>query len=358
MSVNFQELRGQLTDDMIESILSQYNVDPVAETPDSIIFPTCCHNLTGGSPKLYYYKNSKLFHCFTECNSTFDIFTLLQKMHALRGEDISIFDAIKLCDLDILNSKNLSLDEVIQDNIKYLQILNNVQLTNNKDGFRIYDKKSLRRFNFDYVGLTPWMNEGISVDALQKFNIKYDNYRDAIVIPNFDYDGNLIGIRERFLKEKDILKGKYRPMYDSGILYNHPTGRTFYGIYENHAAVERKHLAIIVEAEKSVLQYGTIYGLDNNVALATLGQNITFDHIKTLLKMKVHNVILAYDTDYEDYEQLAEVRRKYREKAKLLAPYFNVSIIIDNDFILPYKSSPTDGGKEIFEKLLAEREII
>ena len=358
MSVNFQELREQLTDDMIKSILSQYNVDPVAETPDSIIFPTCCHNLTGGSPKLYYYKNSKLFHCFTECNSTFDIFTLLQKMHALRGEDISIFDAIKLCDLDILNSKNLSLDEVIQDNIKYLQILNNVQLTNNKDGFRIYDKKSLRRFNFDYVGLTPWMNEGISVDALQKFNIKYDNYRDAIVIPNFDYDGNLIGIRERFLKEKDILKGKYRPMYDSGILYNHPTGMTFYGIYENHAAVERKHLAIIVEAEKSVLQYGTIYGLDNNVALATLGQNITFDHIKTLLKMKVHNVILAYDTDYEDYEQLAEVRRKYREKAKLLAPYFNVSIIIDNDFILPYKSSPTDGGKEIFEKLLAEREII
>ena len=74
--------------------------------------------------------------------------------------------------------------------------------------------------------------------------------------------------------------------------------------------------------------------------------------------MKVHNVILAYDTDYEDYEQLAEVRKKYREKAKLLAPYFNVSIIIDNDFILPYKSSPTDGGKEIFEKLLAEREII
>ena len=46
------------------------------------------------------------------------------------------------------------------------------------------------------------------------------------------------------------------------------------------------------------------------------------------------------------------------DKAKILAPYFNVSILMDYDFALPYKSSPIDGGKEEFEKILRNRRII
>ena len=110
--------------------------------------------------------------------------------------------------------------------------------------------------------------------------------------------------------------------------------------------------------EKSVLLYGTIYGNEQNIALATLGQNITKDNIQYLLKMGVRTVILAYDTDYEDYDQLLAVEKKYAAKAKILEPYFNVSYLMDDDFDLPYKSSPIDGGKEIFEKLLKNRRII
>ena len=117
-------------------------------------------------------------------------------------------------------------------------------------------------------------------------------------------------------------------------------------------------MAIIYEGEKSVLKHCSIYGAQNNVALATLGQNITRDHIQYLLKMEVRYVILAYDSDYEDNAQLKEVEQRYVEKAKLLAPYFNVSILMDYDFDLPYKSSPIDGGKEIFEKILSNRRII
>ena len=74
--------------------------------------------------------------------------------------------------------------------------------------------------------------------------------------------------------------------------------------------------------------------------------------------MNVSYVILAYDTDYEDYEQLREVEQKYIDKANILAPYFNVSILMDYDFALEYKSSPIDGGKDIFEKILKDRRII
>ena len=74
--------------------------------------------------------------------------------------------------------------------------------------------------------------------------------------------------------------------------------------------------------------------------------------------MKVSNVILAYDSDYEDYTQLREVEKKYKEKAKILSPFFNVSILMDYDFELPYKSSPIDKGKDIFEKILKNRRIV
>lgn len=357
--MDFRELREQLTDEMLKSILIQFNVEPVFENSETIIFPTCCHNLDGGSPKLYYYKNSRLFHCYTECGETFDIFTLLQKMYALRGEDITLIDAVKICSLDAQGIKPEDRGYSCVEDIKYMQGLNNVYLPDVENmGFTTYDKKILRKFSFDYIGLMSWIKEGIGIEALQRFNIKYDDYRDAIVIPNFDYDGNLIGIRERFLREQDVAKGKYRPLFDNGVWYNHPTGRTFYGIHENRAAIEKKKICVIFEGEKSVLHYGTIYGVENNIALATLGQNITRDHIQYLLKMGVRNVILAYDTDYEDYNELKTIERKYIDKAKILAPYFNVSILMDYDFALPYKSSPIDGGKEEFEKILRNRRII
>lgn len=353
--MDFKELREQLTDEMIKDVLGQFNVEPVKEDEFSITFPTCCHNLEGGSPKLVYYKNSKLFHCYTECAASFDIFTLLQKMYRLRGKEISLREAVELCDLDATGVSD-EINQSVHNEIRYMQTLNDYYIPDVENlDFKTYDKTILNKFSFDYLGLMPWMREGIGIEALQKFNIKFDDYRQAIVIPNFDYNGNLIGIRERYFRDEDIKKGKYRPLYDNEVLYNHPTGRTFYGIYENHENIERKHMAIIFEGEKSVLLYSTIYGNQNNIALATLGQNITKDHIQYLLKMKVNYVILAYDTDYEDYNQLKEVEKKYIEKAKILSPYFNVGVLMDYDFALPFKSSPIEGGKEIFEKMLKDR---
>ena len=357
--MNFKDLREELTDESIKNILSQFNVEPVYEDESSITFPTCCHNLEGGSPKLVYYKNTKLFHCYTECSTSFDIFTLLQKMYLLRGKEITLKQAIAICDLDSshLTVENESLS--CNDDIRHMQKLNNTYTYKVEDiNFKVYDKKVLKQYTFDYHGLMPWIEEGIGIEALQRFNIKYDIMNNAIVIPNFDYNGSLIGIRARYFNEEDIKKGKYRPIYNNGVLYSHPTGRTFYGIFENHKNIERKHTCVIFEGEKSVLLYNTIYGNENGIALATLGQNITKDHIQYLLKMKVKNVILAYDTDYEDYNQLMEVEQKYLAKAKILEPYFNISYLIDYDFDLPYKSSPIDGGKEIFEKLLKNRRIV
>lgn len=355
--LTFQELREQLTDEAIKDILIQYDVEAVEEDEDVIKFPTCCHNISGGSTKLYYYKNSHLFTCYTECACSFDIFDLLIRMHKLRGETITLRQAVELCSLDasMLGGEN-GVQYDISNDLKFLKICNHTSLADSSNiQFKTYDKSILRKFSFDYLGLQPWMQEGISMESLQRFNIKYDSYRNCIIIPNFDVNGDLIGIRGRFFKSEDVAKGKYRPIYDNGTFYSYPTGKSFYGIYENHKNIERKKICIIFEGEKSVLLFNSIYGTDNNISLATLGQNITRDQISYLRKMKVRDVILAYDTDYEDREQMQKKKEKYIEKAKIFTPYFNVSILMDYHFLLPYKSSPIDGGREIFEKILSEQ---
>ena len=278
-------------------------------------------------------------------------------MYKLRGQDITLREAVSVCDLNVDEPLNVEAHDNSAEDIRYMQTLNHRNLMTPLT-FKTYDAKVLNNYSFDYIGLMPWIQEGISIEALQKFNIRYDKKHDAIIIPNFNYSGDLIGLRARFFREEDVAKGKYRPVYDNGILYNHPTGVTFYGIYENKEAISRKHMAVIFEGEKSCLKYCSIYGANNNIALATLGQNITRNHIQALLMLKVSDVILAYDTDYEDYKQLAVVEQKYIEKAKILAPYFNVSILMDYDFLLPYKSSPIDGGRDNFEKILKNRRII
>ena len=72
---NLNDIKEQLTTEEVKSILAEYEVYPYGEDEEKIVFPTCCHNLVGGSPKLIYYKNTKLFHCYTECAESFDIFT-------------------------------------------------------------------------------------------------------------------------------------------------------------------------------------------------------------------------------------------------------------------------------------------
>ena len=344
-----RELRDELNDEQIKNILGQFNVEPHFETEEAIIFPTCCHNLEGGSPKLYYYKNTKLFKCYTQCNDIFDIFTLLIKMYKLRGKDITIRQAVEVCELD--NQQDVDYDYSSLDDLKYLQELNNTVSIGTIAPLKIYDKKIMNRYVFSLGGVAQWIDEGIPVEQLQKFNIKYDPLQNCIVIPNYDIDGNLVGVRGRFL-EPDA-KAKYAPLWYNKVCLSHPTGRNFYGIYENKDAIMKKKTVVIFEGEKSVMKYGAYY--KDNIALATLGKTVTKSHILLLQQLGVKRVVLAYDADYESEAQFLEKREEYIKIAKILTPYFNVSILLDYDMRLNYKDSPIDQGKDYFEKLIKER---
>ena len=71
-----EEIKNSLSIDQVADLLMTLGADPVTKG-ELIICRTICHG--GDSHKLYYYENTHLFRCYTECSDTFDIFELIVK---------------------------------------------------------------------------------------------------------------------------------------------------------------------------------------------------------------------------------------------------------------------------------------
>lgn len=348
-TINFQELRERISPDQIKHILGEYGVKPFYETGAYIIFPTCCHNLEGGSNKLYYYKNTRLFKCYTQCDDMFDIFELLQKMGRLRNMEYNIFDVISKCGLSLDTA--ISEADTIDLDIGFLYDLLNSRELKYENPLR--DPAILNRYIFDKVPLQLWAKEGISFDTMQKYSILFDPIDECIVIPNYDENGKLVAVRGRFTSEDAEVK--YKPLVMGGEVLSCPSSSILYGLNITKEAIRRNGIAFIFEGEKSVLKMDTIYG-DRNCAIATLGKTISNQQIEMLMQLGVREVVLCYDADYYDYPTMVEKRMEYIKLASVLKPYFNVCILMDlNCKLLQYKDSPIDQGKEIFERLLKNR---
>lgn len=352
---SFRELREQLEPEKIIEILKDYDVTPHYVGAKYIIFPTCCHNLTGGSPKLYYYKNTHMFKCFTDCNALFDIFDLIIKMEELRGRRIGKVQAIKKTGLKI-NSKDEDelADEAILNDISKLYELNYTEICdiNNLDLEPIDPSFLDNRFTFDIEALKTWRNEGISLNTMLYYKITYDPIDNCIIVPQFDADGHVVGVRGRYLDEG--VEAKYKPIVYNGKLLSHPKNKTLYGFSHNKEAIHMTKTCILFEGEKSVLKADTIYD-GKNIAVAVCGQTISREQIQLLLSIGVSNVILAFDADYRTDKEINEKFAAYKKIASPLKTYFNVSIIIDAKQRLGYKDSPIDKGVEIFNELMRER---
>ena len=87
----------------------------------------------------------------------------------------------------------------------------------------IFDISKVKNSDYYDVKIKPWLDEGISQQALDNAEIGYYPGDAQITIPHFDKNGRFIGLRGRTLvKEEAELYGKYRPMKVNGQMYNHP----------------------------------------------------------------------------------------------------------------------------------------
>ena len=73
------EIKDSLSIENIFELLTDFGGEPEYSN-FGILCSTICHNPPGeGSRKLYYYSNSNLLRCDTDCDRYFDIFELVIK---------------------------------------------------------------------------------------------------------------------------------------------------------------------------------------------------------------------------------------------------------------------------------------
>lgn len=351
MKINLQELREKLTKDQIIDLVLKLGADKYEERDNYIIFPTICHNPrdSEASMKLYYYKESYMFHCYTECGENFDIFDLIKRVKEINHEKYDFYETVyAIADLVEYNIFSITTQENYISNIDSYKKTEEINLNE-------YDSGVMNVFRKYYT--VEWLDEGISKKAMDKFNIMYYDYRNKIVIPHYDIDGKLIGIRGRALDPQEAeLYGKYTPLKVENTLYRHPLSFNLYGLYENKENIKTYKTAIIFEGEKSVLKYEDMY--DCNIAVASCGSNLNYRQIELLVKdCEVNDIIIAYDKEFKSFasKEGIDYYNKLRKICSKYSNYCNFYFLFDYDNLLELKDSPIDKGKKVFETLMKNK---
>ena len=362
MAYDKLEVKKSLSLDNIFELLTEWGGDP-EYTEFGLLSATICHNEPGeGSRKLYYYTNSSLFQCYTGCGS-FDIFELAIKVFQIQNDiEMDLNDAVRYIAVKFgITSMSGPEEEVYKtEDWKILKTYDRIQEIELKDyhvELKEYNNDILSNLNYN-IEITPWLNEDITQEVLDKAKIGYFPGGDQITIPHFDSNDRFIGLRGRTMCDEEAETfGKYRPIKCNQQLYNHPLGMNLYGYNWNKNTIKIMRKAIIFESEKSVLKYASYFGWDNNISTACCGSHISNYQIQLLLDLNVDEIIIAMDRQFKELgddewkhltDNLTKIFNRYKN-------YTTISFIFDKEMITGYKSSPIDEGKEKFLKLFKER---
>ena len=364
---NLEEIKEQLTIGQVTELVAELHGEPI-QKGNVLICKTICHHsvneLDEAGHKLYYYDNTHLFRCYTGCaEPTFDIFELVRKVKERElGQEYTLPAAVKYVADYFGYSPNdrHSFDQLtIKDDLVYLSNLNRIKdisLQTQTVELKTYDGSFLK--NLPRPVIQPWVEDNITKETMDYFDICYDPRNCGVVIPHYDINGGLIGVRERTLIQEVAKKyGKYMPMKIGKQMYNHPLSFSLYGIYQNQDNIRRARKAIVLEGEKSVLQLDNILGRENNIGVACCGSSFITYQAWLLIGLGVEEIIVGLDRQFKELndkehqklvKNLKNIHYKYGK-------YVRISYLFDKEMITPYKSSPTDCGSEIFFNLYKNR---
>ena len=345
--IDYQSVIEGLNTDKIIELMVTLGVEDYEVKSGYVVFQTICHNedATEASMKLYYYENSHMFMCYTECGPM-TIFQFLKKYYETREIEYDWYTDIYQVILDCSNFSTI-------DNFKDKKYKSRKDLYVYKDipQLETYPNGVLECFVKFYP--PEWLHDGISKKTMDKFNICYSPIQNKIIIPHYNVDGNLVGIRGRALNEWEVENvGKYMPVQIESKWYSHPLGLNLYGLNLNKENIKKSRICFIFEAEKSVMQCDG-FQMDN-CAVAVCGSQLNKWQIKTLIKTcHPQEIVICFDKEEQPpsdwyFNKLYKLCNKYKN-------YADFSFIYDRENLLDMKDSPSDKGEEIFKELLSKR---
>lgn len=344
--IDYQSIINELDDEKVKNMLEKLNI-PYQDKGSYLLLPTCCHHSLDEetSWKLYYYKNTHIFHCFTEDGSQ-SIFTFLKNFYTAQNIVYDwyadIYEVVRGC--SHFDSEKAAINTYRSVRDRYMPQKDRRELP-------AYPEGILNIFTKYYP--IEWLKDGISKAAMDKYNIRFSPIQNKIIIPHYDAAGRLIGIRGRALNQWEIENvGKYMPVQIEGKWYSHPLSLNLYGLNFNKENIKNTGIAYLVEAEKSVLQIES-FNIPN-CAVAVCGSKLN-KYALDILVRECHprEIVICFDQEEEpgkqDYfDKLYNLCCKYKV-------YSNFSFIYDKEKLLRLKESPSDRGEEVFLKLLEKR---
>ena len=345
--IDYKGIIEQLDTQKIIQLMERLGVENYVEKPGYVIFPTICHNPdpNEASMKLYYYENSHLFTCYTECGNM-GIFQFMKHYYDCRGIVYDWYQDIYKVILDCSNYQQF--DGFAP--ARYKPIRENYTAASLQK-LPTYPNGVIDCFTKFYP--SEWLKDGITTESMDKFNIRYSIPQNKIIIPHYNPDGELVGIRGRALNEWEVENvGKYMPVQIEGKWYSHPLSLNLYGLSETKQNIERIGTCFLFEGEKSVLQFDSFDF--PNCSAAVCGSQFN-KHALKLLMQTAHprEVVICFDKEEkpgsdEYFYKLYNIGKKY-------STYCDFSFIYDKSNLLELKESPVDRGADTFWKLYKQR---
>ena len=202
----------------------------------------------------------------------------------------------------------------------------------------IHPEGCLEKYEKREDKLQVWIDEGISKESIDKFQVYYDSFSNRLVYPIRNLEGKIVNIGGRTLdpqwKEKGLRKYTYFSSWGEM--------NVIYGLYENMEYIKDKKEVILFEGCKSVLIADT-WGIHNTGALLT--SHVNPKQLEILMRLGVR-VVFALDKDVKIREDhnIAKLKR-----------YAMVEYLYDFGDLLNDKDAPVDKGLETFETLYDRR---
>lgn len=198
---------------------------------------------------------------------------------------------------------------------------------------KIYDKKLLP----DPACNIRFRKDGISYITQEVFDLRFDFENNAIIIPIYNSNHDLVGSKAR--KNEDIVSNKYwTPLSFSKT-------NVVFGLAQNYKSIVQKRQVIIFEAEKSVMQ---CYDFRCFVAVAIMGHDISLAQARLIKSLMCQEIIIAFDEGVSEEDIKKSAAMVYSNNSF----YKNKVSYIYGGLPAGSKMSPSDLGKERFRQLL------
>ena len=268
------------------------------------------------APRFLYQSEKQIFHCFG-CGAGGNIFTFLMDI-----EGYSFVEAAKVLaekgniplDVEInKEQKRSSLPAGSEQMIEAHELLRKFYhhlLTHTNEGQealeyllnRGFTEETIEKFQIGYA-LDSWdfvskflKKRGFSTELMEKAGLiifrekdesYFDRFRNRVMFPIMDYQGNTIAFSGRALGDEQpkYLNSPETPIFNKS--------KTLYNFHQARSHIRKKEQAVIFEGFADCIS-AVRAGVENSVA--TMGTALTDQHIK-LLKRNTNQIIICYDSD-------------------------------------------------------------